>query len=311
MMLLNGSLLYALSVCLVSLLITRGNEAQVNNDLPPDCDLGMENIKKCITAAVDAAAATGCNWYRLIRPLDSCIREAVAGCFYDEQQVWYEYVTSFNKTLTTDDCYPACTGQNTRAQRMFQCFNEVSFEQLIMDISLEQDVQSLSTSCLTLNAVRACLLGATNGCPALTDISHDRIYNTPYSADAFTKCGIVPFQGATTNAPVALLDTNSMRPDPLSTTRFPGALTESETWLVTIGSIVIITTIIVVIIAIVLAIRRRRAEYHRSLLRDWRPNGHKVFIDEPKFYPAQNANLYRPIAISHNSGFLEDRAHVQ
>jgi len=309
-MLFHSSLLNALLVSLVVLLSTRVSTGQLN-DIPPDCDSGMENIRKCIQAAVDAAKATGCNWYRLIGPLDNCIREAVAGCNVDEQEVWYDYVTSYNKTLAADNCYSSCTNQDTRSQMMFQCFSDANFEQLVSFIHSTRDVQGADPPCRDLKTMDLCLLLWTNGCPSLTDISYDRIYKANYSVEVYTRCGVALFQPATTNAPVALLDTNSMMPDVVLTTRSPVALNGGEKLLVILGSIIIIATIIVIIIVIIVTIRRRRAAYRRSFLRDWRPNGHKVFIDEPQFHPAQIGNLYRPIAISHNSGFVEDIRHVQ
>jgi len=306
----NSSLLTAVLVSLIVSLLTRDCRGQLN-DAPPDCDAGIEHTTKCIREAEAAAKATGCNWYRLIGPLDDCIRESVAGCFVDEQEVWYDFVKSFNKTLTSDDCYPSCVNQEERAQRMFRCFNDANFEQLVIDIHSTPNVQSSDTSCRDLNSMDTCLLSATYDCPALTDVAHDRIYNTPYSAEVFSKCGIAPFQAATTNAPVVLLDTNSMMMNSPTSTRSPGALDGGETLLIILGSIVIIATIIVILIVVIVTIRRRRAARRRSLLGAWRPNGHKVFMDEPTFIPAQNGNLYRPIAISHNSGFLDENLHVQ
>jgi hypothetical protein len=300
----------ALLVSLVVLLSMRISTGQLN-DLPPDCDQGVENIQKCIRGAVEAASATGCNWYRLIGPFDGCIRDAVAGCNYEEQEVWYQYVRSYNKTLTADGCYPACTNQEARAQGMFECFSGVDFEHLISDMHSAQDVQSSDPSCRLLYSMITCLLSSTNGCPALTDITHDRIYHAPNSVEVFSKCGIAPFQSATTNAPVALLDTNSMMPDLQTTTKFPGSLSEGETLLAILGSIFIIATLIVIIVVIIVTIRRSRAGHRRSILRDWRPNGQKVYIDEPQFHPAQNSNLYRPITISHNSGFVEDTVQAR
>jgi len=309
----NRFILEALLASVIVLLSMRGSAGQLNEDeLPRDCEANMENIKKCISAAVDASKATGCNWYLLIDPLDTCIRDAVIGCNYDEQEVWYQYIDDFNKTMTSDDCYPPCTGQEARGQLMFQCFNDANFEQLISDLSSSTDVQSSNPSCGKLSTMSTCLLEATNGCPALTDITHDRIYNVPNSAEVFSKCGVSPFLTATTNAPVALLDTNSMQPYPYTVTKSPDSLNGGEQLLVILGSIVIAATIIVIIIVIVLTIRRRRAEHRRSLLRDWRPNGQKVYMDdEPQFTTAQRGDLYRPVAISHNSGFLNEGVRVQ
>jgi hypothetical protein len=309
-MLFNRSLLNVLLVTLVVLLSTRDSAGQLN-DLPADCDSGIEHTTKCIRAAEAAARATGCNWYRIIGPLNDCIKEAVAGCYVDEQEVWYDYVKSFNRTMTTDDCYPSCVNQEERGERMFRCFSDANFGQLVDDIHWTVDLETTGTSCRDLNTMNTCLLSATYDCPALTDVSHDRIYSTPYSAEAYTRCGIASFQAATTSAPVALLDTNSMMMDPDSTTRSPGALDGGETLLVILGSIVIIATVIVILIFIIVAIRKRRAADRRSLMGNWRPNGHKMYLDDPQFIPAQSGNLYRPIAISHNKGYIDEGHHVQ
>jgi len=301
----------ALLAVLCVLLSCQGSTGQWNEDLPKDCESGMEHTVKCIRAAEAAVNATGCNWYRLIGPLSDCISLAVALCNVDEQDVWMEYVTNYNKTLNADGCYPACTDQETKAQRMFQCFNVANFEQLIVDIYSSQDTET-SSGCRVLRSMTNCLDSSTAGCPALMDITHDRINNTLRSTEVFSMCGISPFQAATTNAPVALLDSNSIMPDPLSTTTLSGALDEGEKLLVILGSIVIISTFIVLIIVIVLTIRRRRAAYKRSFLRDWRPNGQRIFLDEPQLMPAQSSKgLYRPVAISHNNGYIDDVRHLQ
>jgi len=309
-MLLNSSPLEALLVGLVALLSTRGSTGQLNES-PPDCNSGMDNINKCINAATAASAATKCNWYRLIGPFSDCIIDAVAGCQVDEQDIWYQYVIDFNKTLAADGCNPSCTNQNTRGQQMDKCFSTANFEQLVSNIYSTPDVQGSDPNCLTLYTMNACLISSTSGCPALTDIAHDRIYYTANSAAVYSMCGIAIFPAATSSAPVALFDANSMMPDPPTPTKSPGDLPGSELLLVILGSIVIITTIIVVIIVIILTIRRRRAVYRSTLLKDWRPNGHKIYRDEPQVPPAHNGNLYRPIAISHNGGFVDETVHVQ
>jgi len=298
---------------LLSLLLSGTRVTGQDWNKVPDCN--MDHATQCIDQASDAALASGCNWFRIIGPLYVCIDMAVAGCTYDEQETMYNIVGEFNKTLQEDSCNERCQSQDDKANEMWACFTTAGFDSLIPTINSNSAATSTDAGCMMLSDMDACLKAATSDCPALTDVSYNKINSVDGSAQAYTTCGVQAFQEATTLSAVVLPDTGTPIPMQASTTK-PKGLNGGELVLVILGSIVIAATIIVIIIVIVLTVRRRRAAYRRSILRDWRPNGHKVYLDDPQFSQTQeirpaHSPAYRPYNFSNTSGFLNEAGRVQ
>jgi hypothetical protein len=242
----------------------------------------------------------------------ACVDDATAGCTYDQQQEWIKIVNDFNLTLQSDFCYMPCTNQSTKADLMFKCFTDANFESLISDIQTSSSAGPADPKCLLLKDMNNCLTGVTANCPALTDVSHDRISSVDPSGAAYSKCGVPTFSAATTNAPVGLMDTNSMTPNAVYATTTKVKTDVGQLILIILGAIVITATIIVVLIVIILTVRRRRAAHRRSIFKDWRPNGQKVYRDEPQYVTTAAAEQegFRPLRYTNRSGFLNEAVVV-
>lgn len=247
----------------------------------PPCDLDRAQL--CFNNAIQSQIPSGCNWYRIIPSLYTCVDASVAGCSYDSQIAWYSNVDSFNASLQSDDCYPGCTNQATRESKMYSCFDAASFSSLAPSIAGDPSQGPSSPACTTLITMNNCLTDATSGCPALTDVTYARINSTSGGNAAYARCSIGLYQPATTSAPLDVLNT---LPDPT----YPPTTTSSSTsingvkgtdlLIIILGAALVLATILIIIVAICLA-RRRNAIKKRTLLRDWRPNGQEMYRDEP------------------------------
>jgi len=282
----------------VSLLSSVGGQFQT----PYPCN--KEDAEWCIDSASQSSVASACNWYRIVPPMSECVTTATRGCDYQYQDDWKTIVGDFNKSLQSDDCFPACQNQVMRESLMFSCFANVDYETLVLDIHYSE-VGPQDISCLVLNEMNDCLKNATTNCAALTDVCHERINAAQYSGEAFTKCSLPLFAAATTNAPLPLLNTPPARPANMSAAVEQSKTDVGQLILIILGSIVIAATVIVIIIVIIVACRRRQAKHRRSIFKDWRPNGHKVYRDEPQ-YVATAQPGFRPLNYSHTSGFLNE-----
>lgn len=246
----------------------------------PPCDTDM--AKLCFDDAIQSTQPSGCNWYRIIAPLYTCVDIATAGCYYDEQTTWYNLVYAYNDTLKSDDCNPNCTGQAAREMAMFNCFDSAGFASLAASISTDPTVTSTSAQCTTLIGMNQCLQTATGGCPALTDAAYNIINTTQGGMAAYAQCGINAFQPATTSAPLNILNTYPS-PTPTPAPTKDGSVKGTDLWIIILGSILILATILIILIAICYACRRRRDVKRRSIFYDWEPNGRRVYRDEPEF----------------------------
>ena len=246
-------------------------------EIPP-CD--MERAQSCFEAGVNSAQPSGCNWYRIIPAMYACVDDAVAGCMYAEQTDWYSIVTSYNTSLQSDDCYPACTNQVSRELVMFSCFDVADFSNLARTITQSTTIDQSSSECSTLSQMDSCLKNSTTNCPALTDVTYDRINSTVGGKESYMKCGLASPKPATTIAPLYTLASQTPTP---GTTSSSDKVDGTDLLIIILGSLLILATILVITVAICLACRRRREVRRRSILRDWRPNGHKVYRDEPQW----------------------------
>jgi len=304
-------------------LLWRGAGAQLN-PVPP-CD--MVAAQTCVSYAQQSEAASGCNWYILVPAMSSCVNSAVAGCMEDEQLVWVQIVADYNTTLQSDGCYAPCTSQAARMTEIQTCFAYVggSVDGLVATIASTPNISPQDPNCQALSTLNTCLTTAASGCPALMDLTYDLIYSANQSGAAYAACGVTSLVAATTNAPVALLNPLSMTPPAYlaSTTSSgsSGGMDQGQLILIILGSIMIAATIVVIIAVIILTIRRRRAVHRRSILRDWRPNGQQVYMDDPRLVSAnQGAQfiqggqvrsgqaIFRPVNYANNSGFLNEGA---
>jgi hypothetical protein len=156
-----------------------------------------------------------------------------------------------------------------------------------------------------------CLKNATSSCPALTDVSHERINAPEKSSEVFTKCGLPLFAAATTTAPLGLLNSKPVIMDNSTVTTTKTKTDVGQLVLIILGTIVIVATIIVIIIVVCVSVRRRRTAHRRSIFKDWRPNGQKVYRDEPQFVSTNIEHSgFRPINYSNRSGFLNEAVIV-
>jgi hypothetical protein len=152
-----------------------------------------------------------------------------------------------------------------------------------------------------------CLKNATANCPALTDVSHERINSPESSGNAFTKCSLPLFPAATTTAPLGLLNSKPLIMDSSTVSTTKTKTDVGQLILIILGTIVIVATIIVIIIVVCVSISRRRAAHRKSIFKDWRPNGQKVYRDEPQFVSTNIEHSgFRPINYSNRSGFLNE-----
>jgi hypothetical protein len=284
---------------------------------PPACQPSLAN--QCTDAAIKASAATGCNWYLVIPALSSCLQKALSGCNYAEVQVWEKITRDYNISLQADSCNPSCTNQAAKILDTQQCFtysNGLQFETLLELINDQQQATPTRTQCSILSAINSCVTSSTSGCPALQSYSYARIQAAPGATDAYLQCNLLAFQPATTNAPVLLLNANLLALSTTAASSTPSVVTydQGQLILVALGSVIIVITLIVILLLIICTcrIRHNTAMREKSLLKDWRPFGHKIFTQPPRdaatiVRPMTGLNAYKPISsYPSNDGFIND-----
>jgi len=293
-------------------LLWRGAGAQL--DPAPACD--MEAAQLCVDKARQSQEASGCNWYVLTPALSACVDSASAGCTEQQQLVWSKVVVAYNQTLQANDCYAPCVNQTVRIAEMQSCYDSFgSPEDIISQVTAQFNVipQSPPSSCRAFATLSTCLVGATTGCPALIDLTYDRINAVAGVSAAYAACMLPQFMPATTSVPLALFDTAT----PADT--LDGTVTTApddgigQMVIIILGCIVIASTIAVVVTVIVLAVRKRRS-HRQSILRDWRPNGQKVtYMDEAHLFPPSNQSPrqsgYRPQNYADLNGIINKAVH--
>jgi len=293
-------------------LLWGGAEAQL--DPAPSCD--MEAAQLCVNKARQSQGASGCNWYLLTPALSACVDVASAGCTEQQQRVWLKVVVAYNQTLQANGCYTPCVNQTVRIAEMQSCYDSFgSPEDIISQVVAQYNIvpQSPPSSCQTLAALSTCLVGTTTGCPALIDLTYDRINAVTAASAAYTACRLQQLMPATTSVPLVLFDTAT----PADT--LDGTVTTApddgigQLIIIILGCIVIASTIAVVIAVIVLAVRKRRS-HRQSILRDWRPNGQKVtYMDEAHLFLPSNQSPrqsgYRPQNYADLNGIINQAVH--
>lgn len=172
----------------------------------------VDKASACLENAVDSIKASGCNWLLIMPPLLQCVDGATFDCEFPIRELWSNLLSQFNSTLNSGNCWTGCPEPQTSLTNMEKCFtvNDVANGQVyplheLIDNVVLTSASRGSPSCILLDSAVQCLVTATAGCSAVTDIAYQRM-QLLNSTEATTLCSVNEFKSATTSAPLKIFN---------------------------------------------------------------------------------------------------------